>query len=175
MPRSVVMGSKWRHRRSIALVLAGFPVLMSGCGSVKPEAPDAAAAQITGQSYRLEPAFLVNVHVPSEDVEKVLAAAVAAAGLDYGKYDQVAYLDAPGLEQYRPREGSKAGPRVAAERRPTTNLSFSLPRDPVLLKRALDAVYAAHSYEEPVVYISEVWRTRSTNPDDANPNRWWNR
>lgn len=163
------------HMRSMTLALTGFALMVSGCGSVQPKPPGESPAQVTGKSYRLEPAYLVNVHVPSEDVDKVLAAAVAAAGLDYGRYDHVAYLDAPGLEQYRPREGSKAGPQATVERTPTTNVSFSVPRDPVILKKALDAVYAAHAYEEPVIYVSEVWRSRSTNPDDSNPNRWWNR
>ena len=80
------------------------------------------------------------------------------------------------LRHYWPRLFiSKAGAEATAGRTPTTNVSFSVPRDSVVLKKALDAVYAAHSYEEPVVYISEVWRSRSTNPDNANPNRWWNR
>lgn len=128
-----------------------------------------------GNSYRLERAYLVTVHVPSTDADQVLAAAVAAVGLDYGKYDHVAYLDTPGLEQFRPREGSKAGAQSAAGRTPTTKVSFSVARDSTVLKKALDAIYGAHSYEEPVIYISEVWRSRATNPDDENPNRWWNR
>jgi hypothetical protein len=53
-------------------------------------------------------------------------------------------------------------------------VSFSVPHDDAILQKALEAVYAAHSYEEPVIYVSEVWRTRSTNPDEQNPNRWWN-
>lgn len=163
------------QRRSAAMVCAVFVCLVSGCDAAKPESPGASLAPITGESYRLEPAYLISVHVPNPDVDTVLAAAVAAAGLDYGKYDQVAYLDAPGLEQYRPREGSKAGAQTTAGRTPTTNVSFSVPRESAALKRALDAVYAAHSYEEPVVYVSEVWRSRSTDSDDSNPNRWWNR
>jgi hypothetical protein len=43
-----------------------------------------------------------------------------------------------------------------------------------VLRRALDAAHQAHSYEEPVIYVREVWRSRATNPDDRNPNRWWN-
>ena len=150
---------------------------MTGCASQKAESLGARASpdEITGKTYRLERAYLVTVHVPNADVDKVLAAAVAAVGLDYGKYNQVAYLDAPGLEQYRPREGSKAGAQVATGRAPTTSVSFSVPRDSAVLRNALNAVHTAHSYEEPVIYISEVWRTRATDPDNSNPNRWWNR
>ncbi len=89
-------------------------------------------------------------------------------------HDQVAYLDAPALEQFRPREGAKAGAQADAMRVPTTSVSFTVPRDSAVLQEALDALHTAHRYEEPVIYISEVWRTRATNADDANPN-WWNR
>jgi len=117
---------------------------------------------------------LVVVHVPAADVDKVMNSVVAAVGLEYGKYDQVAYIDALGLEQFRPLGGSKAGAQSRATRQPTKVVSFSLSHDTALLQKALDAIYAAHRYEEPVIYISEVWRSRSTNPDEGNPNRWWN-
>lgn len=141
-----------------------------GCSSEKPTAPE----QIKGENYRLERAYLVTIHVPNADVDKVLESVVTAVGLDYGKYDQVAYLDAPGLEQFRPRAGSKAGAQSEAGRVSTTKVSFSVPHDTTVLRKALDAAYKAHRYEEPVIYISEVWRTRAINPDDTNPNRWWN-
>jgi hypothetical protein len=138
--------------------------------SIADPSPD----QIKGKAYRLERAYLVTVHVPSAIVDKVLQSVVAAVGLEYGKYDQVAYIDAQGLEQFRPISGSKAGAQSRAGRAPTKVVSFSLVHDAAVLKNALDAIYQAHNYEEPVVYVSEVWRTRSSNPDEANPNRWWN-
>lgn len=105
----------------------------------------------------------------------MLKAVVSKVDLEYGKYDQVAFLDAAGLEQFRPMEGSKAGRRAEAVRVPTTNVSFSVPYDLGVLKKALDAVRFAHSYEEPVIYVSEVWRSRASGGDGSNPNRWWNR
>jgi hypothetical protein len=84
-------------------------------------------------------------------------------------------MDAPGLEQFRPLEGSKAGQQASAERVPTTNVSFSVPRDLSQLKTALGAIHSVHNYEEPVVYVDEVWRTRNVGGDDRNPNKWWNR
>jgi hypothetical protein len=98
-----------------------------------------------------------------------------AVKLEYGKYDQVAFIDAPGLEQFRSMAGSKAGDMPSAGRAPTTNVSFSAPCNVVVLKKAVDAIHAVHSYEEPVVYIDEVWRTRNTGVDDKNPEKWWNR
>lgn len=138
-------------------------------------APQSPPEGIVGETYRVEPAYYVECHVPSAEVDKVLNAVAEAVQLEYGKYDQVAFIDAPGLEQFRPLKGSKAGAQPSAGREPTTNVSFSVPRDALVLKKALDAIHRVHSYEEPVVYIHEVWRTRNTGGDDKNPEKWWNR
>ena len=135
---------------------------------------DLSLTQIEGDNFILEPAYLVTLHVPNVDVDKVLASVAKEVGLFYGKYDRVAFLDAAGLEQYRPLEGSMGGALDSAWREPTTRVHFSVPRDERILLKALNAAHSAHSYEEPVFYISEVWRTLATNPDDSNPNRWWN-
>jgi hypothetical protein len=151
--------------------------LLGGCAGVAfPSEPPAPASpeQIVGKTYRVEPAYYVECHVPNAEVDKVLRAVAEAVKLEYGKYDQVAFIDAAGLEQFRPMAGSKAGEVVGAGRAPTTNVSFSVPREVVVLKKALDAIQAVHSYEEPVVYIHEVWRTRNAGGDDTNPNKWWN-
>lgn len=130
--------------------------------------------QIEGDNYILERAYLVTMHIPNADVDRVLASVAKEVGLFYGKYDNVAFLDAVGLEQYRPLAGSKAGAQDSAWREPTTRVHFSVAKDDGTLRKALRAAHAAHSYEEPVFYVSEVWRTLATNPDDSNPNRWWN-
>jgi hypothetical protein len=41
-------------------------------------------------------------------VDTVRQSLAAAVGLEYGTYDHVAYIDAEGLEQYRPLAGSKS-------------------------------------------------------------------
>lgn len=38
-------------------------------------------------------------------------------------------------------------------------------------RKALHAIRYVHSYEEPVIYVSEAWRTRATARKDSNPNR----
>src|SRR5580692_7278754 len=149
----------------------GVGTVSSRCAAAETEI---APGEIQGKSFRLERADLVVVHAPIADVAKVLKSVAAAVGLEYGKYDQVAYTDAVGLEQFRPIDGSKAGPQKQLSRQATKVVSFSVPHDDAVLQKALEAVYAAHTYEEPVIYVSEVWRTRSTNPDEQNPNRWWN-
>ena len=158
---------------SVAFGVLGLGVFMAS-GSMAAPGNEIAPEQIEGKAFRLERAYLVVVHAPIADVAKVLKSVAGAVGLEYGRYDQVAYIDAVGIEQFRAIEGSKAGPQPRVSREPTKVVSFSVPHDPSVLQKALEAVYAAHSYEEPVIYVSEVWRTRSTNPDEHNPNRWWN-
>lgn len=132
------------------------------------------ADELKADSFRLERVYVVTVHIPNAEVEKVLEAVTAAVPLDYGFYNQVAFLDAPGLEQYRGREGSKGGAYDKAGRSPTTKVSFSIPRESDSLAKVLAAIRHTHSYEEPVIYVHEAWRSRTTDRDENNPNRWWN-
>jgi hypothetical protein len=115
--------------------------------------------------YWLEEAYLVHVHVPAEDVDAVLGAVIAAVGLPYGGYDGVALVDAAGQEQFR--DPGDSAPTDTADRVATSRVSFSLPRVPEELRAALTAVRAAHSYEEPVIYVREVLRSRSTRRQDV--------
>lgn len=158
---------------SIVIAVLGLGVFMAPGGVAAP-GTEITPEQIEGKSFRLERAYLVVVHAPVGDVAKVLKSVADAVGLEYGRYDHVAYIDAVGIEQFRAIEGSKAGPQKQISKEPTKVVSFSVAHDATVLQKALEAVYAAHSYEEPVIYVSEVWRTRSTNPDEHNPNRWWN-
>jgi len=163
-------------RRFIFAVVAIFILSIISCSqeNQKIEFANLILNQAEGENYILEPAYLVTMHVPNADVERVLASVAKEVGLYYGQYDNVAFLDAVGLEQYRPLEGSKGGALENPWREPTIRIHFSVPRDKDMLRRALSAAHSAHSYEEPVFYVSEVWRTMATNPDDSNPNRWWN-
>jgi hypothetical protein len=162
-----------RNKRVVTSV-----AVLGACLSVanaSPPSPPVSPEQIVGDTYRVEPAYYVQCHVPNAEIDAVLQAVAEAVQLEYGRYDQVAFIDAPGLEQFRPLEGSRAGAQSSAGREPTTNVRFSVPRDAAVLKKALDAIHRVHSYQEPVVYVHEVWRTRNSGGDDDNPNKWWNR
>ncbi|CTQ49467.1 hypothetical protein [Jannaschia donghaensis] len=57
---------------------------------------------------------------------------------------------------------------------PARVLTFTVPADLDVLARAIKAVRGAHSYEEPVIIVSEVCASRADYSEDrANPNRWW--
>jgi hypothetical protein len=159
------------------LMVLGAALVGAGVGVVWlafRAAPSSPADEFKADSFHLERVFVVTVHIPNPEIEKVLEAITAAAPLQYGFYDQVAFLDAPGLEQFRPREGSKGGAQEKSGRSPTTKVSFSIPRDAETLAKVLAAIRQKHSYEEPVIYIHEAWRSRTTDRDENNPNRWWN-
>jgi hypothetical protein len=136
--------------------------------------PEISPDQLLGKTYRLERAYVISVHVPSGSVDKVVQALGAAVGLEYGKYDHVAYIDAEGMEQYRPLAGSKAGAQQTVTTTPSKVVTVSVVHDGAMLQKVVDAINRAHPYEEPVIYITEGWRSRSTSSDEKNPNRWWN-
>jgi hypothetical protein len=158
---------------TFAITVAAILISSSIQGSAK-SATDGSPDQIVGKTYRMQRVHLVSVHVPSGSVDKVLQSLAAAVGLEYGKYDQVAFIDAEGLEQYRPLAGSKAGAQESAKADPSKVVTVSLIHDGTVLHKALDAIYQVHPYEEPVIYVTEGWRSRSTSADQNNPNRWWN-
>ncbi len=44
-----------------------------------------------------------------------------------------------------------------------------------VLEKIMDAILNAHQYEEPTIHLREEWASRAAyNPNNDNPNRWWN-
>lgn len=119
---------------------------------------------------------LMTLQLPSEDVDRVMAAVVAVVPLAMGSYDSNAYQSGPGIERYRPLEGAAAGAETALRKRPgTVEVSFELPDDQHLVTQVIEAIFQAHSYQEPVIRLQPILTSRSKGLDDkANPNRWWN-
>jgi len=99
----------------------------------------------------LEPVYLIDANIPTEDVDAVLKSVTEAVSLAYGTYDSV-------------------------RRVPTSRVSFSIPKDPAVLDKAIAAIRLAHPYEEPVVNVRDGWASRARGKgDEDNPHRWWNR
>jgi hypothetical protein len=119
---------------------------------------------------------LMTLQLPSEDVDRVMAAVVDVVPLAMGSYDSNAYQSGPGIERYRPLEGAAAGAETALRKRPgTVEVSFELPDDQHLVTQVIEAIFQAHSYQEPVIRLRPILTSRSKGLDDkANPNRWWN-
>lgn len=128
------------------------------------------------RSMTFEPLWLVTFQAPREDVARILAAVTAVTPLQMGKYDRNAFETATGIEHYRPLAGAAAGAESETRMRPgVAEVSFQLARDQALLDQVVEAIFAVHSYEEPVILVREILASRSRGlPDKDNPHRWWN-
>ncbi|WP_119273025.1 hypothetical protein [Taklimakanibacter deserti] len=124
----------------------------------------------------LEPVWFVWVELTEKDDARIRESLTEAVGLNYGSYDRVALESAFGTCFFRPQEGAKSGKRESTSKVPVRVLTFSLPKDPEMLGKAIEAVRHAHTLEEPVIYVIEGFATRADYASDrSNPNRWWNR
>ena len=124
----------------------------------------------------LEPVWFIRVELAARDDARVREAVADAVGLSYGSYERVALESAEGMQFFRPTKGTRAGEMEETVEMPARTLTFSVPRDPEALVKAIETIRYVHSYEEPVIYVLEGAATRAdyeTNRD--NPNRWWNR
>ncbi|PDQ18898.1 hypothetical protein CN311_22365 [Mesorhizobium sanjuanii] len=128
------------------------------------------------KSVRMELLLLVSFQAPAADVDRIMEAVTAITPLGMGKYDSNAFQSAGGIERYRPLEGAAAGAETVLRERPgTVEVSFELADDQRLAERVVEAIYQAHSYQEPVIRIQPLLASRSKGLDDrSNPNRWWN-
>lgn len=111
------------------------------------------------------------------DEQRVRGAVSDAVALAYGAhYDRVCFESATGTQFCRSRAGAMEGEKADTESFPVRVLTFSVPRDPLVLAAAVEAIRASHSYEEPVIYITEGYATRADDSNHrGNPNRYWNR
>ncbi len=128
------------------------------------------------RSLTMRDMWLVSVQAPAEDAARLLDAVRAVDPLILGAYDSNAFETAGGLEHYRPRDGAAAGAEAIPRKRPgVCELSFQLEPDSERLKAVCEALFQAHSYQEPVIIVRPVLASRSKGLDDRdNPNRWWN-
>jgi len=127
-------------------------------------------------SVTMEQMLLLAFQAPAEDVERIMCEVVNITPLAMGRYDSNAYQTGPGIERYRPLEGAAAGPETEVRKRPgIVEISFELPDDRSVVDRVIEAIFQAHSYQEPVIRIQTILSGRSKGLDDSdNPNRWWN-
>jgi len=127
-------------------------------------------------SLRFEPLWRVTFQAPPEDVERVMAEVGKVASLAIGNYDCCAYQTAAGTERYRPLQGAAAGAETDIRLRPdVVEVSFQIARDEALLMQVAEAIFAVHSYEEPVITVQDILASRTHGPANKdNPHRWWN-
>lgn len=127
-------------------------------------------------SVQMESMYLLTLQAPLEDVDRIMGEVARITPLAMGAYDNNAWQTATGIERYRPLQGAAAGPETEIRKRPgVVEVSFELPDDRAVVEKVIEAIFQAHSYQEPVIRIQAVLGSRSKGLDDsANPNRWWN-
>ncbi|MEM6463567.1 MAG: hypothetical protein AAF724_16805 [Pseudomonadota bacterium] len=125
----------------------------------------------------MQPMWLIMFQAPHEDVDRIFEAVTEVARLEQGNTDRNSYRAHAGTEYYRPLEGTPTGAEEDTRQRPDVDeMRFFIPRDRQLLNRVIEAIYAVHSYYEPVITVAEVLRSECKGLDDRdNPHRWWNK
>ena len=128
------------------------------------------------RSVTLQSMLLVMFQAPTEDVDRIMTEVTAVIPLVMGKYDSNSYQSAEGVERYRPLQGAAAGPETELRKRSgVVEICFEMPEDKQLVEKVVEAIFQAHSYQEPVIRIQPILSSRSKGLDDSgNPNRWWN-
>lgn len=128
-------------------------------------------------SLRMVPHWKVSFIAPHEDVDRLFEEILMVTDLSHGKTDQNAYLAPEGYEYYRPLEGTPTGAEEDTRKRPGINQMFVVvPQDRSILEKVIEAIYAVHSYYEPVIIVYSVLRSQTKGLDDSdNPHRWWNK
>ncbi len=91
---------------------------------------------------------------PSELIAKINE----AVALQYGDYDQVAWVSASGTEQYRPLQGAKPTHGNVGEITNVESLlvEFNIPCDDQKLQSVIDVIAKYHPWEEPVIKVSKI-------------------
>ena len=133
------------------------------------------------KSGRFEPVWTLEIQTLPEDTDRILDAIMEVYPLSYGRYQRNASISAVGRETAQPEPGSTTTTHVdgfqagSTETFPMVEIKVSVPRDPDVLARVMDAVIGVHHYEEPVIFLREDWASRAAyDPNSDNPHRWWN-
>ncbi|MEM9604686.1 MAG: hypothetical protein AAGA11_17615 [Pseudomonadota bacterium] len=131
---------------------------------------------VRSDRFRVEPGWRIAVQIPADCADTVLDAVRDRAPLRYGDYEAVTYATAEGTQSFRSLGTGRNRANPAPVTVPSVELSFFCVGTPADLDAVLEAIYAAHPYEEPVVYVDRTTRTLHIRGlDEDNPNRFWNR
>lgn len=134
------------------------------------------AAQLETSRFTAEDGLRITVQVPDDRARVLMQAILAVEPLKYGDYDRVAFRTAPGMQQFRSLGSGRNTATEAEVEVPCVELSVFVPDDGARVERILRAIYDAHPYEEPVIFVAPCLRTlHIRGTDEDNPNRFWNR
>ena len=118
----------------------------------------------------MEKAYRITVFVPTAQLEEVLASITRVLPPINGNYGEVFWWSAPGIEQFRPLEGSNpvSGSVGELSRLASIELQFVVPRDDELLNQLIDdGIRPAHPWEAPVITVDKC-RIVGNSPKSKN-------
>ena len=135
----------------------------------------------SAKSGHFVPVWTIEIQTLPADTDRILDEVMKVHPLSYGRYQRNASVSATGYETSQPTPGSTTATHAGGftvgdtETYPMVELKISIEQDPKTLESVMDAIHYAHHYEEPVVFLREDWASRAAyDPNNANPNRWWN-
>ncbi|MBT8416773.1 MAG: hypothetical protein KJO42_04970 [Silicimonas sp.] len=115
------------------------------------------------------------VQVPETHAQGIIGAVLVDEILRYGDYDCVAYRTAAGVQQFRSLGSGRNAATEKVVEVPCVEVSFFIGSDEARAVAVLRAIYSAHPYEEPVIFVEPCVRTlHIRGMDEDNPNRFWN-
>ncbi len=133
------------------------------------------------KSGHFVPVWTIEIQTPIVDVNKILDAVMEVHALSYGRYQRNASISAEGMETSQAEENSTTTTHIKdyqagqVETYPMVELKVSIERESSVLEKVMDVIHHVHQYEEPVIFLREDWVSRANyNPNNDNPNRWWN-
>ncbi|WP_415404595.1 hypothetical protein [Tateyamaria sp. SN3-11] len=123
--------------------------------------------------FTAQSGHLITVQVPETDAPRLITAITTVDPLAYGDYDSVTFASQPGTQSFRALGTGRNAATADVVTVPCVELSFFCAGDP---GPVIKAIYAAHPYEEPVIFASPTARTLHIRGlDEDNPNKFWNR
>ncbi|SFL23449.1 hypothetical protein SAMN04488518_1259 [Pseudovibrio ascidiaceicola] len=130
---------------------------------------------LTTERFTPERGFRITVQIPDQNAQTVVEHVLKETPLRYGDYDSVTFKTATGVQQFRSLGSGRNTATEDVVVVPCMELSFFILDDDVLVARVVEAIYSAHPYEEPVVFVEACLRTLHIRGlDEDNPNRFWN-
>ncbi|MCR4328344.1 MAG: hypothetical protein NUV53_02385 [Patescibacteria group bacterium] len=100
--------------------------------------------------------YRVATFVSPEHASRLIEGVIKVSALRHGNYDSVAWSSAPGVEQFRPLEGSTptSGEIRKLASFQSVKVEFSIPGDAKLLERVInEGIVPNHPWEEPVIIV----------------------
>lgn len=130
---------------------------------------------LTSDRFTTESGFRVTVQVPNPNVQTIVDNILTVTALKCGDYDRVTFATAAGVQQFRSLEGGRNSATEATLEVPCVELSVFVENSQTVVTQVIEAIYFAHPYEEPVIFVEACLRTLHIQGlDENNPNRFWN-